>query len=825
MMLRRPLPYIAASWSAAILIRNYAPVTAALGIGCALVVVWLVFLSRKGSRAQGNNRLLPALIVISFFAGLLCAGMYDQRLASDPALLHTGDSVEMEGTVRQCATGTNAKGEGQHKLQVDVEVINGAKVKSCGVLVTISEEQGGAPFPGLRIRFRGSLQRPPGKTNPGCFDYRMYLRTKGIQTTMHAETLQICGAPPGTLQRLQIRLYAMRESYLNRIGDNAGEETAGMLRAVLFGEKQQLDEEIREVFQKNGTAHILAVSGLHVGMIYGALCALWNLLSGWVPFVFGVGRGKRFFVCCGAFFLGYLFLAGYAPSVLRAVCMVMLHAFSGMTGRKYDLGSAACAVGTAAQIHNPYIIFQAGFQMSFLAILTLSLLIPCIHRFYEGVLAASLAIQIGLGPYILYQFNTLSLIAVLINVPVIGLASLLVPAGLLGMVLPTGAAVTVPYDHALSMVCEMMIGLNRICCIDHVTSLTAASPPLWVITAFYLGLLVFASEEGRLFFIRHRRRAAGIAMGLVLLGACLFGRAADDGFRQMDMVFVDVGQGDCIHLRSGGRNYLIDGGGSERFEVGTTTLQPYLLRNGVRRVDGAFVTHLHTDHYRGICELAKAGMIRRLFVYEANRLKLKQICEETGLDSSAVTFLRRGNTIRLSQGNRPDRIEVLWPVEKNDREYERMLVNEEDENAASLILRATIGGVSMLATGDLGEEGERQLIQVCREQGAEAASGTGSQMETGLSADILKVGHHGSKTSSCGAFLDAVSPAFAVIQVGEHNMYGHPTPEVLQRLEERRVQVYRNDLQGAVGFRINHKYARSHRSGYENVKEVRTMIR
>ncbi len=345
-----------------------------------------------------------------------------------------------------------------------------------------------------------------------------------------------------------------------------------------------------------------------------------------------------------------------------------------------------------------------------------------------------------------------------------------------------------------------LVKLNELACVDGISCLTVASPPHWALALWYMGLLLLASEEGRLLFIKGRKRLARGLVAGILVASIALGQAADDGYRHMDLVFVDVGQGDCMHLRSGGRNFLIDGGGSADYEVGTKTLQPYLLKNGVRRIDGAFVTHLHTDHYKGICELAKAGLVRRIYIYESNRLKIGQVCRDTGLPKDRISFLRQGQTVRLS---REDSLQVLWPEGKSDEEYRRMIENEEDENASSLIMRVNLSGVSFLATGDLGEDGERELL---REYG-------GNQT-TPLHVDILKVGHHGSKTSSSEEFLDAVGPAFAVIQVGKNNMYGHPTPEVLERLEGRGIPVWRTDLQGAVGMKL--------KDG--QVREVRTMV-
>ena len=575
-------------------------------------------------------------------------------------------------------------------------------------------------------------------------------------------------------------------------------------------------------------------------------------------------------------FTGYTFLAGYSPSVVRAVAMVLLHAFAKMTGRRYDLPCAAFAVGIIALARNPYILLQAGFQMSFLAVLTLGLITPYVHRVYSGALAGSIAIQVGLGPYMMYQFNILPLGAVLINVPVIFLAGLLVPAGMVGMFLPGGAAESVNgsgaavaaaaaqagpaqteaaasgdlipgqfiagvWDQGVASLCGAMIRLNELCSASRITSLDVASPPIWALGIFYLGLLAFASEEGRLMIMRRRRRLIKSLVIGVLVSSIAFGQVVDDGFRRADLVFVDVGQGDCMHLRIKSwtgqvrYNVLIDGGGKADFDLGKKTLKPYLLKNGARRIDLAIVTHLHTDHYDGIRSLARMGMVKKICVYEGYRPQEQEILKECGLAREDLIYVTAGDEIRLGSA----RFDFLAPPARSDEEYAQMAADEEDENKKSLLIKVAICGVSAMMTGDIDEDGERDAMGAAgmagaedgqqgkagAEHGQQGAAGSRSdkaapqgdqdpQPAPSLHCDILKVGHHGSKTSSCEEFLDAVGPAFAVIQVGKNNMYGHPTPEVLQRLAIRQIPVYRNDLQGAVGMEI--------KGG--RVKKVRTML-
>lgn len=792
-MIRRPLYYVAAAFAATILLKYY--------FGWAVVGICCVVLAGAARWKRSG------LVLLLLCAGLVSAGTlawHEHLLKADPALDFLDQGVRLTGIVKEPALHTDSRGQVAVRIETAVREIEGKQAgKTNGKQETVEMGAGGRVLltvpaealagaasgqtaaatetataaatsnplqslpPGTAIRVSGTLKAPEPKRNPNCFDYRLYLKTSGIQAVMRTDYVQVLeerGRDGGFKnQTIRARLFLMREHYLQRIEAHAGKETAGMMRAILFGEKGLLEEDTQTLFQKNGTAHVLAVSGLHVGMLYAALVLVWDLGMGICPSIFGRTKGRRFFAAAALFFGAYTFLAGYAPSVVRAVVMVLLHSFAKMTHRRYDLNCASFAVGIAALAHNPYILFQAGFQMSYLAILTLGLLTPYIQRFYQGALVGSIAIQIGLGPYMIFQFNVLPLLAVFINIPVIFLTGLLVPAGMAGMMLPFGGEV---WDTGLACLCKGLVMLNELTCIDGISCLTVASPPHWVLAMWYLGLLLLASEEGRLLFIKGEKHLIKGLIAGILIASIALGQAADDGYRHMDLVFVDVGQGDCMHLRSGGRNFLIDGGGSADYEVGTKTLQPYLLKNGERRIDAAFVTHLHTDHYKGICELAKAGLISRIYIYESNRLKIDQVCEDTGLSKDRISFLRQGQTVRLS---REDSLQILWPEGKSDAEYRRMIENEEDENASSLIMRVEISGVSFLATGDLGEDGERELLRTYA--GRQAKEGNqGSVNSAGpLHVDFLKVGHHGSKTSTSKEFLDAVGPAFAVIQVGKNN--------------------------------------------------------
>ena len=253
-----------------------------------------------------------------------------------------------------------------------------------------------------------------------------------------------------------------------------------------------------------------------------------------------------------------------------------------------------------------------------------------------------------------------------------------------------------------------------------------------------------------------KKKIAGILCALILAsvfsGVLLYEPITHD-----EIVFVDVGQGACTHIRSGTADVMIDGGGNRDRNLGKNTLKPYLLKNGARDLDLALTTHSDMDHLKGLEELNEC-------------FKVKNFIQDP----------LKGAAFKISDDIY---IETLWPPEKTQETG--------SENAGSSVFMIHYGAVRVLVMGDLDKEGERAMIAYYK--------GTGDPDR--LKADVLNVGHHGSKTSTGKVLLEAVSPKIAVIQVGRNN-YGHPSREVLKKLDERGIMVFRNDLRGAVGIDI-----------------------
>ena len=318
---------------------------------------------------------------------------------------------------------------------------------------------------------------------------------------------------------------------------------------------------------------------------------------------------------------------------------------------------------------------------------------------------------------------------------------------------------------------------------------------------YYAVLFYVCSETGRTCFKNTALYGKKIVIVPLLAAASVSagcGFAADADYLLSDVIFVDVGQGDCAHIKAGsGVDLMFDSGGSEKKDVGMDTLMPYFLGNGVSEIDMAVISHLHTDHYGGLLTLKNAVKIKRLALSAVYEPMKEKIYEETGVPPENMLFLKAGDIVDAGGGVT---LRVLAPAAGSRSEYEKILADNEDENKLSLIVKAEYKGRSVLFTGDIDSEYEKKLVDIYGNiQEQSGAPGVG-----GLHSDILKIAHHGSKYSSSDDFLSAVAPSVSVIQVGR-NLYGHPTSEALERIEEQGSLMFRNDTDGAVMVRLGRR--------------------
>lgn len=662
--------------------------------------------------------------------------------------------------------------KGEDAEQLEAGIRNGIRVL---VNVYEAEDYDPAAFIGRRIRAYGKLKEAPSADNPGCFDYRIYLRSKGIGYLFTARSLDTCEdemAPRsekiGIYGKYRRALYLTRERFLDMFTDP---DTRSFIKGTVFGDKSDIDEEVRDEFSMNGTGHILAVSGLHTGFLYALLRVI---------------TGKRRSIASVVVTVTVLFLYGemtmWSPSAMRAVTVLTVSLMSIYVRRLFDLLSSVSAAALIILVREPYQLFSTGFQMSFIALLGISFLAGPLAVFIGEWLAVPIAVQAAVLPLTGFVFHRINVLSVFINIPVIFMASVLVPACMTALMISLISG-TVPklMITVIEGLTDIIVRFNSFTSAGGFFSGLVTSAGAGFILLLYLSLLLISSEWFRVTLLRHEYRKAACAAVCILALSLCAGAASYNPFADDEIVFVSVGQGDCTHVRAGGKDVLIDGGGDTERNIGKDVLMPYLLSNGAERAELGLVTHLHTDHYLGLAQLSDVYPVGAIGIPSDYRMAVENQLSQSGpgyVLPDRIEFLEQGMRIMITDDVY---IEPIWPLKGSRGE-----IDIDDPNENNMVYLIFYDGVKIMVTGDLLEEDELEMINYYRSTDV-------------LDCDILKVAHHGSKSSSSEEFLDAVSPQIAVIQVGKNNFYGHPHQQTLDRLEDRGIKVYRTDLNGAVG--------------------------
>ena len=615
---------------------------------------------------------------------------------------------------------------------------------------------------GQRIRAEVRLHRPVGFRNPGGFDYPAALRRDGILLVGNGRGDRVVAltpdAPPWPAR---VKRWAVAT-----IGAHLPETSAALLSGLLLGERTALPREADEAFRRAGVYHILAVSGFNVALLASSVFAVLTVL--------GVPR-RTTALAAAAVLVGFALVVGGHPSVLRATAMGLLLLAAVLLDRRSQLLNAICLAGIALLAWNPFALWDPGFQLSFAATVGIVYLVPAITaflgehdwpRWLAAAVAVSLAAQLAVSPAMLAHFNQLSLIGVLANLLVVPLAG---PATTIGMLALLVASVS---DVAAGLLFDVLWLV--LLALRAVVRLAAAVPhamvylpaPPWVSIAGWCGgLALLPFLAGR----RWAKLSAAALLALAVAVAAWPWLAPGDG--RLRITFLDVGQGDAtlVEIPDGPR-LLIDGGpgGFLRFDVGEHVLSPFLWNRPVGRLDVVALTHADSDHAGGL-----AAVLRRFRVgefWETGRWGPGGEATRAALERSAVPrrMLLAGQRLLLGDA----RVTVMNPGR------EPSLAANDD----SLVLRLDWRASSVLLTGDVGWAAESRMLE---------RGGPGRVV-------LLRVAHHGSRTSSSQAFLEATRPALAVVSVGARNPFRHPTPETLARLEAVGARVYRTDRDGAI---------------------------
>ncbi len=736
--------------------------------------------------AAGNRRILWLVLSVFFVLGWL--RVYQ---AGDSQILRRldGDLAEeesLEGILSGRAARLelrNGEGGESFRLLLSGCVFRPEGREACpvgGVLVTLEELPEGVRE-GRELTMKARLLEMEESGNPGQFDGRSYYRSQGISYRAKGTALLEAS---GRTDYLRMGLRLLRQYFSDNLYRTAGDKSGGMLCAMVLGEKWEADGDMVSLYTDSGMGHLLAISGLHISL---AGMGVYRLLRKRLKCPYGPAA----FGCAAMSFCYYL-LTGEGTSAGRAFFMLTVYGIGQVLGRQYDLASAAALSALVMLIRRPLLLFQSGFLLSFGSVLALGLLYPLflqaelpklLSPFFPG-----LSIQLLTLPAQVFFFYKIPVYSLFLNMAVLPLftaGALLGMAGaLLGGVLP-GILAVLLYPARWILWLYGFLGEASLRLPGAVWR--TGRPEIWQLLLYGLLLFLFVRRLGK-------RAAPFLLLGMLL---CLM----PVRYRGMELVFLDVGQGDCCFVRTPeGTTFFIDGGSSDQRSVGEYRLEPFLDVRAEGRVDFALVSHGDADHINGIGELIKAGRIGTLVLPRGREGKkglaaLKEQAEQAGIPVCSL-----GCGERLLAGDAV--FTCLWPEAPGGAGSGRL-----DENEASMVLWLSWKELDVLFTGDLEGDGE-----------AEAAGYLEAyRRDSGRTADILKVPHHGSGKAASAAFLETVSPWYGVISCGKHNGYGHPAGETLERLAQAGCRVLRTDRGGAVTIRSDGKKLEvyEHRRGTE----------
>lgn len=587
---------------------------------------------------------------------------------------------------------------------------------------------------GKTVKLYGIAETFDRARNPGNFEQKLFYAKEGVYGYCYLEKLIEMG---GKENYVKEQLFQFRQKWKSMILKEMGEENGAVLSAMLLAEKSEMDADIKELYQKNGISHILAISGLHISFIG---MGIYQILRRRLRVSFFISG------CISILVLSlYVLMIGMSVSVFRAYLMLLLKIGADISGRVYDELTALFLSATLIVLYEPLYLVDAAFYMSHGAILAIVTVVPVFPK--KNSILSSLAINIVLFPILLYYYYEIPTYSVILNIFVIPLMSVLLSCGMIG---------SVPYvGKIFLMICNFILQifswLNEIGCQLPFSRIVLGKPEFWKIIIYY-GVLVFFIGGKRIELLKQKKVRIAVLMGIFLL----FVRIPNG---KLYITVLDVGQGDCTFLKGPyGNTYLIDGGSSDRKQVGKYCIEPYLESQGVGKLDYVFISHGDSDHCNGIIELLerkKVGVKIDTIVLPSNfkqdetLLKIAKLSQEQGVK---VSVLGANKSIIEGALN----ICCLQPTKESSL----------NGNAGSMVLEVKFHDFEMLFTGDVENEGEEMLIKKLKH-----------------TYDVLKVAHHGSKFSTTESFLKKVQPEIALISAGVDNHYGHPHQETLERLE------------------------------------------
>ena len=766
-----------------------------------LFVLWILFLAMK--KALWGSCIVFAFF---FFLGIFSIHLYlhPQRSPSHISHFIGSDRVSLEGIVDRPPQ--RSRGGTQLLIRSQKVILSNRHIPVEGHLLIFLKGENAMFHVGDRIRFLCKLYPPHGFHNPGGFSYERYLAFERIDTIgFLSEEHGWVKIGEGFKNPILLRIEGWRDHIRDFLRKESHPKSSGIFEALVLGEQGNIPEEVREHFIITGIAHLLAISGDQFGIVaFLSFSLLIWILKRSELLLLSISVKKWAAGLTIPCILLYAFIAGGGISVIRAMIMVITFFLSILFSRERHLLHTLVLAAFLILIFSPPSLFDVSFQLSFLAVLSILYLVPRILQELkkEGIalpqktswkqniwkymklslLVTAVAI-LGTAPFVTLHFNRISLIGLVTNlfiIPYVGF--LIVPLSLIASILSFFfyplATLLINLNDFLTLILLRMVAFFAS---FPYASLFVSTPTVFEIILFYLLLFLVVHLKKRKFV-----RYLFIGLCLVFILDLAFWNLKDFFQKNLTITFIDVGHGDSILIEfPKGKKMLIDGGGlrEDRLDIGKNVIAPFLWKKKIQNIDYLVLTHPDPDHFKGLNFIASsfsAGQFwdNGLQGYSESYLELKETLEKKKIKIESLngdTPPQMINGVQISILNPP----LLSSMRNgpHGKDWDPSFLNNH-----SLVIKLRFKNIGVLLAADIEKEGEYRMLS----------------KGYSLRADILKIPHHGSASSSTPLFLQKVKPSYVILSVGERNIGRLPHPEVLKRYEQLGSRIFRTDKHGAI---------------------------
>ena len=717
---------------------------------CLITVCFAVWRFLSVGKQQGRKAIPPAalhviLCIFVFWVGAEHYGRQQENFQKVQQYAQEQEYIQVQGKVYW----KEEKTEQQQFIYYlkDAWIFNGRKWDSCGRIQVYSSTD--SYEIGNCIQAEGQYEAFQLPRNEGNFNEEQYYYSKniGLRITSYREWLL-----DGKEEKYKIWLLKIRKEMEQVFQENMSERTAGIMANMTLGSKNLADREVKALYQKAGISHVLAVSGLHVS-IFGM--GLYRIL-------------RRFYcpnVVASVLAIGIVYsfgmLTGMELSTTRAVIMFFMMMIAGIMRYTYDTVTALSVSAIIQLWENPFALWYAGFLFSYTAVLGAVVVTRVVKEATKkrsrgkilDTMQSSLCIQMATLPVSLFFYYEVPGYSVLVNgcvLPFMGILLFLGAAGgIVGLFQMEVSFFLLKFPTWILEKCEQIC---RLFAELPGNNIITGSPSVEKMIGYYV-LMVFLLW---MVYKRKKKRYLLTWIGLVVLLCC------GNQQKGAEVDFLDVGQGDGIYLQSNqGNGVFIDGGSTDVGKVGTYRILPFLKYRGVKEIQIWFVSHVDEDHVSGLMEVLESGYSVKNIVFAEGIVRDKaweKLVELAKSNGSSIYYVKAGESITLDEMC----FTVLYPWEAG-----------EERNESSMVLLAELEEMTVLFSGDIGEEQENVIVENLELQKYFTNAIT-----------IYKAAHHGSNTSNSLKFLQAISPNLTVVSCGENNSYGHPGENAVERIEQ-----------------------------------------